>query len=123
MTKILLGNSLRWRSKFARVLTVLRGLIAIFRVRNCKIVHLFTINMLMVFVSYHKIDVGIQNICCSEFPSWHLVRPGRILTPCACVRVCTYVQVQMHTLISNVQTSQQLPFGFSKKLNSNFTII
>ena len=78
--------------------------------------------MLMEFVSYRKIDVGIQNICCSEFPSWHLVNPGSILTPCACVRVGACVRVRVHTIISNVPTSQQLPLGLSKKLNSNFTI-
>ena len=91
MTKILHGNSLRWHSKFARVLTVMRGLIAIFRVRNCKTVHLFTINMLMEFVSYRKIDVGIQNICCSEFPSWHLVYRVRV---CVCA---LRVRTDVHT--------------------------
>ena len=47
------------------------------------------IKTLIAIVTYRKLDVGIQNIHCSEYPSWYLVRPGSIFTPCACVRVCT----------------------------------
>ena len=44
--------------------------------------------MRMVIVRYSKLYVEMQNIYCSELPSWHLVRPGSILTPCACVHLC-----------------------------------